>query len=236
MRDHERVRAQLTAALNAMNGAADAPPGAPAPPYAPYGDYGPTGAAYAEPSPGTGAAAAAEPSLRQLVEQYAADAGVAFLPKAGRRHEGLQARMWAVMSEARVWCDGCDQAKIRLLLQGAVGKERCRYVLDAQGWTVPRRACDAGDTVAWLTPVGHRPLRSAGIWKSALDGRQEYAGVCLRRHRCMIPYPMQVYGFGGVSCVVDTVAGVVRAQLDGRWAPVSLEALLAAARLRGRSA
>ena len=97
MRDHERVRAQLTAALNAMNGAADAPPGAPAPPYAPYGDYGPTGAAYAEPSPGTGAAAAAEPSLRQLVEQYAADAGVAFLPKAGRRHEGLQARMWVVI-------------------------------------------------------------------------------------------------------------------------------------------
>jgi hypothetical protein len=44
----------------------------------------------------------------------------------------------------------------------------------------------------------------------------------------------QVYGFGGVSCVVDSAAGVVRAQLDGRWAPASLEALLAAARTRGR--
>jgi len=43
-----------------------------------------------------------------------------------------------------------------------------------------------------------------------------------------------VYGFGGVSCVVDSAAGVVRAQLDGRWAPASLEALLAAARTRGR--
>ena len=96
MRDHERVRAQLNAALNAMNGAADAPAGA-APAYATYGgDYGAAGgypgtAAYVDPSPGTGAAAAAEPSLRQLVEQYAADAGVEFLPKAGRRHEGLQA-------------------------------------------------------------------------------------------------------------------------------------------------
>jgi len=45
----------------------------------------------------------------------------------------------------------------------------------------------------------------------------------------------QVYGFGGVSCVIDTVAGVVRAQLGGRWAPASLEALLAAARTRGRT-
>jgi len=34
--------------------------------------------------------------------------------------------------------------------------------------------------------------------------------------------------------VVDSAAGVVRAQLDGRWAPASLEALLAAARTRGR--
>ena len=30
--------------------------------------------------------------MRQLVEQFAADSGVEFLPKAGRRHEGLQAR------------------------------------------------------------------------------------------------------------------------------------------------
>jgi hypothetical protein len=94
VRDHERVRLQLTAALNAMNGAADAPGGAAAaaPPYGGYGDYAGASAGHAEPSPGTGAAAAAEPSLRQLVEQFAADAGVAFLPKAGRRHEGLQAR------------------------------------------------------------------------------------------------------------------------------------------------
>ena len=28
--------------------------------------------------------------MRQLVEQFAADSGVEFLPKAGRRHEGLQ--------------------------------------------------------------------------------------------------------------------------------------------------
>lgn len=33
---------------------------------------------------------APEPSLRQLVESFAQEAGVEFLPKAGRRHEGLQ--------------------------------------------------------------------------------------------------------------------------------------------------
>ncbi len=33
---------------------------------------------------------AAEPSLRQLVENYAQEHGMEFLPKAGRRSEGLQ--------------------------------------------------------------------------------------------------------------------------------------------------
>ena len=51
--------------------------------YAEAGGYGAAPAA-------TGAPTSAEPTLRQLVETYAADAGVEFLPKAGRRHEGLQ--------------------------------------------------------------------------------------------------------------------------------------------------
>ena len=38
------------------------------------------------------AVAAAEPSLRQLVEHHAAEHNIEFLPKVGRRHEGLQAR------------------------------------------------------------------------------------------------------------------------------------------------
>lgn len=38
------------------------------------------------------AAGAAEPSLRNLVESYAQEAGMEFLPKA-RQHEGLQVRL-----------------------------------------------------------------------------------------------------------------------------------------------
>ena len=38
------------------------------------------------------AASAAEPSLRNLVESYAQEAGMEFLPKA-RQHEGLQVRL-----------------------------------------------------------------------------------------------------------------------------------------------
>ena len=41
-------------------------------------------------APGTGVPSAADPTMRQLVEQFAADSGLEFLPKAGRRHEGLQ--------------------------------------------------------------------------------------------------------------------------------------------------
>lgn len=38
---------------------------------------------------------AAEPSLRQLVENYAQEHGMEFLPKAGRRHEGLQVNFYS---------------------------------------------------------------------------------------------------------------------------------------------
>ena len=151
MRDHERVRAQLTAALNAMNGAADASgaaPGAAAPPYAAYGDYGPAGAAYVEPSPGTGAAAAAEPSLRQLVEQYAADAGVAFLPKAGRRHEGLQARSLVIKSRVPM-CDGSDELGLYRRCRSwwrRTWLERATYLLNVR-W----RTLAAGAQVTWFT-------------------------------------------------------------------------------------
>lgn len=94
----------------------------------------PAAAGYAQPSiPGTAAATGPEPTLRQLVEQYAQDAGVEFLPKAGRRHNGLQ-----------------------------------------------------------------------------------------------------VYGFGGVSCIVDAAAGIVQAHIGGNWVPTSLEQLLQEARKRQR--
>lgn len=44
----------------------------------------------------------------------------------------------------------------------------------------------------------------------------------------------QVYGFGGVSCVVDNAAGVLRAHIGGQWVLTSLEQLLSEARRRQR--
>ena len=40
----------------------------------------------------------AEPTLRQLIEQYAQESHVEFLPKAGRRHEGLQVYGFGLVS------------------------------------------------------------------------------------------------------------------------------------------
>lgn len=37
----------------------------------------------------------------------------------------------------------------------------------------------------------------------------------------------QVWGFGGVSIIMDSATQLVRAQMDDRWAPVSLGGLLA---------
>ncbi|PRW56706.1 septin and tuftelin-interacting 1-like protein 1 [Chlorella sorokiniana] len=89
--DQERIRAQLSAALNMMNSSVDGgpPPSswtAPQPP--PAAGYGAAPAApAAAPVPHYDAS---DLTLRQLVEQFAEEAGVAFLPKPGRTHEGLQ--------------------------------------------------------------------------------------------------------------------------------------------------
>ena len=44
----------------------------------------------------------------------------------------------------------------------------------------------------------------------------------------------QLYGFGGVSCVVDSSASVVRAHIGGAWVLASMEQLLVEARKRQR--
>ncbi|KAL4858605.1 Septin and tuftelin-interacting protein 1 [Chlorella vulgaris] len=83
----ERVRVQMSAALNMMNSAADG-----GPPPSSWSAPPPDGPAVVAPP----AAAlpmhydASDLTLRQLVEQYAEEAGVTFLPKPGRTYEGLQ--------------------------------------------------------------------------------------------------------------------------------------------------
>ena len=83
--DHERMRAQVAAALNAMNAAADgrplAPTWAPAPAPGAVPAYAPAAALVA---PRAGAAAAFDASrlaLRELVEGFAEEAGVEFLDR-----------------------------------------------------------------------------------------------------------------------------------------------------------
>ena len=34
-----------------------------------------------------------------------------------------------------------------------------------------------------------------------------------------MPVFVQVYGFGGVSCVIDASGGIVRAHIGGHWGP-----------------
>ena len=55
--------------------------------------------------------------------------------------------------------------------------------------------------------------------------------------RCSLCHPSapsnaQVWGFGGVSITMDNSTQLVRAQIGDRWAPVSLDALLAEQRKR----
>ncbi|EFN58159.1 hypothetical protein CHLNCDRAFT_50559 [Chlorella variabilis] len=88
--DHERIRAQLSAALNLMNSAVD---GGPPPSSWTAPQVAAGGGPAAPPLPPTLPTPhydASDLTLRQLVEQYAEETGVAFLPKPGRTHEGLQ--------------------------------------------------------------------------------------------------------------------------------------------------
>lgn len=101
--DHERLRAQMSAALNAMNTALEGrplpPSWTPAPSAHAHGSgsgVDPLDEAYGRPHahpPAPAPAAAFDPgtlTLRELLERFAEEAGVEFAPKVGRTHEGLQ--------------------------------------------------------------------------------------------------------------------------------------------------
>ena len=103
--DQQRIRAQLTTALNLMNAAAESstlPAGqrwaaideatevARANAAAQMGPAAAPVAPTAAKFVADGEAAAAAMTLRQLVEAFAAESDVQLLPKAGQTHEGLQ--------------------------------------------------------------------------------------------------------------------------------------------------
>ncbi len=103
--DQQRIRAQLTTALNLMNAAAESstlPAGqrwaaideateaAHANSAAHMGPAAAPMAPTAAKFVADGEAAAAAMTLRQLVEAFAAESDVQLLPKAGQTHEGLQ--------------------------------------------------------------------------------------------------------------------------------------------------
>lgn len=104
--DHERVRRQFNAALDMMNSAVDGqtvampavgPASAYASRWADGADGVEAGGAGAGGSgrgvglgSGAGVGAGVELSLRDLVARFAEEAGVQFMPKFGRYHDGLQ--------------------------------------------------------------------------------------------------------------------------------------------------
>ncbi|KAK9812190.1 hypothetical protein WJX73_003418 [Symbiochloris irregularis] len=128
VQDHERIRLQLNAALNAMNSTMDGTPLAPA--YSAYANAPMNAAAAQQPAPApTGLAAsrwatgggarvgnapsAAEPTFRQLVERFAEDSGVELLPKAGRRQDGLQVYAFGPISIVMDTIQGVVRAHLR---------------------------------------------------------------------------------------------------------------------------
>ncbi len=103
LQDHERIRPQLNGALDMINTASTGQipqQYVPRPHQQAYAQatYG-AGMAYGGPATANGGSA--ELSLRQLVEKYAAEQNIEFMPKVGRTHNGLQVGKWL--------CPGCQR-------------------------------------------------------------------------------------------------------------------------------
>jgi tuftelin-interacting protein 11 len=100
LQDQPRVRAGFNHALNMMNSAVEGQPLPVEMPQAAGGGAGGLGGAgYAAEAAAIGGAGGgvgrgygleAEPTFKELVERYAMDAGVEFVPKVGRYQDGLQ--------------------------------------------------------------------------------------------------------------------------------------------------
>jgi len=83
-------------------------------------------------------------------------------------------------------------------------------------------------------PVNYAPTSSANLGlRELLQSFAEENGVMFMPKPGRMWGAHQVYSFGGVSCVIEAAAGVLRAQISDRWTPVSMEGLLAEARKRG---
>lgn len=114
--DHERVRHQFNVALDSMNSAVEGGPTAAASRWSAGVD--PTASAATMPPLPTAAPSmpsttytipASELTLRDLVQRFAEESGVAFVPKFGRFHDGLQVRSDPVFSPNIVRIPGsCD--------------------------------------------------------------------------------------------------------------------------------
>lgn len=90
LQDHERIRPQLNAALDMINTASTGQIPQQYIPRPSQGVYG-TGAAYGGVPVANGGGG--ELSLRQLVEKYAVEHNIEFVPKVGRMYNGLQVQL-----------------------------------------------------------------------------------------------------------------------------------------------
>jgi tuftelin-interacting protein 11 len=109
----------------------------------------------------------------------------------------------------------------------------------ADGQPLPAAApAAAGPVPSWRAELGGdqpaavKPLRGAGAaaaepsFKDLVARYAEEQGLEFVPRAGRLHDGLQVYSFGGVSCVVDAAHSLVRAQLKDRgWAPVSLEKL-----------
>ncbi len=103
--DNERVRQQFNLALDAMNSSVEGGAAAKAPPQrpaaataAPFASRWSTGAdAAAAPAPAA-SVPSADLTLKDLVQRFAEESGVSFVPKFGRFHDGLQVYSFAGIS------------------------------------------------------------------------------------------------------------------------------------------
>ena len=214
---HERIAAQLAGAMAVVEAAID---NRALPTYGVAGGrdaYAAAAASNAVPAGpsasrwggGTVAQAPAEPTLRQMVELYAEQSNLDFVPKAGRREQGLQV---------------CRQSH-----------NVTQWSLDHEGSDLEREwqrslalLCSSS---LWVFQGFHRATHL--LVTDILQCEMQWLSKALDHLMHSNRWRLQVYGFGLVSIILDNLHNTIKFQgRDGIWKASTLEELVEESRRR----
>mmetsp|Transcript_33140 Transcript_33140/g.93819 ORF Transcript_33140/g.93819 Transcript_33140/m.93819 type:complete len:857 (+) Transcript_33140:229-2799(+) len=140
---------------------------------------------------------------------------------------------WYLGWKGGIPADIADQERVRKGLNAALDLMNRRMAGDTTPFVYMPAAMEA-PTGAQPAPAPFVPTSGTPLGlRELVQTYAEENGVTFMPKPGRFSMGHQVYSFGGVSVIVETAAGVLRAQVGDRWAPVSMQGLLQEVAQRG---